>query len=72
MERALCRFSDIAQCPLYIESHNGDGLGCVDDMSQRCMVERGLMDYDAACWKIAQRGRLYPGMLQSLTTAGTA
>lgn len=68
----MCRFADIAECPLYIESHNGDGLGCVDDMAQPCLVERGKMDYDVACWKIAQRGRSHPGMLQSLKPVGTA
>lgn len=68
----MCRFSDISQCPLYIESHIGDGLGCVDDMAQPCLVERGKLDFDTACWKIAQVGRSYPGMLQSMKTAGAA
>jgi len=71
-EKAVCQFSDIAHCPLYIESHNGTGLGCVDDMSQPCLVERGKMDFQGACWKLVREGRDYPGLLQALDTAGAA
>ena len=68
----MCRFLDIALCPLYIESHIAEGLGCVDDLSQPCKVERGVLDFEKACWKLAAIGRDYPGLLNALNTMGTA
>lgn len=38
-------FGLIQYCPLYVESHNARGLGCVDDAGKECKVERGLMKY---------------------------
>lgn len=43
----------IQHCPLYIESHDTRGLGCVDDLARPCKVERGEVKfqkaYDALC-----------------------
>lgn len=72
-EPFACPFSrdhNIAHCPLYIESHVGRGLGCVDDMSQPCKVARGKMDWQAAILDLAARGIAYPGMIESLHTVG--
>jgi hypothetical protein len=68
-----CPFShdhNIAHCPLYIESHVGRGLGCVDDMSQPCLVARGKLDWQAAILKLASLGIAYPGMIQAIRTIG--
>lgn len=62
--------TDIAHCPLYIESHNAAGLGCVDDMSQPCRVARGKMDFDKQVWLLASKGISHPGMGQALQTVG--
>lgn len=73
-ERALesgCPFHrDIADCPLYIESHVGEGRGCVDDMALDCRVSRGQMNYQKAIIQLAAIGREYPGLLQSIHTVG--
>lgn len=68
----MCTFTNIADCPLYIESHMAQGLDCVDDMARPCRVERGKLDFQVACWKLAQLGRDYPGLLQLLDTKGAA
>lgn len=62
----MCWRSDITKCPLYIESHVGEGLGCVDDMLQPCMVDRGEMNFETAIMELARRGRRYPGMIEAL------
>ena len=61
---------DIAHCPLYIESHCARGLGCVDDMSRPCMVERGEMNFQKSLLALAARGIDHPGMAQSIQTVG--
>lgn len=65
-----CPMGDIAHCPLYIESHNAGGLGCVDDMLQPCMVKRGKMDFQNAILELARRGIAHPGMIQAIRTVG--
>jgi hypothetical protein len=68
-----CPFShdhNIAHCPLYIESHVGRGLGCVNDMSQPCLVARGKLNWQAAILKLAGLGIAYPGMIQAIRTIG--
>lgn len=60
----------IADCPLYIESHFGRGLGCVDDMARPCLVARGKRDFQKAILDLAARGIDYPGMLQMVQTVG--
>jgi hypothetical protein len=62
--------TDIAHCPLYIESHNAAGLGCVDDMSQPCMVARGKMNFQRQILMLASKGISHPGMLESVQTVG--
>jgi hypothetical protein len=62
--------ADIADCPLYIESHFARGLGCVDDMSLPCLVARGKKDFQKAILDLASRGIDYPGMLQLVRTVG--
>ena len=61
---------EIAHCPLYIESHNAGGLGCVDDMSQPCMVARGKMNFQAQILLLASKGIAHPGMIQAIRTVG--
>lgn len=53
--RIVCWFSVKAQCPLYIESHVGNGLGCVDDLARPCLVERGEISYHEALRAIIDR-----------------
>lgn len=65
-----CPRGDIAKCPLYIESHVGRGMGCVDDMAQPCLVARGRMDFQLAVLTLAQRGIAHPGMLAALNPMG--
>lgn len=36
-----CPHKNISRCPLYVESHNVRGLGCVDNIGNDCKVERG-------------------------------
>lgn len=62
--------TDIAHCPLYIESHNAAGLGCVDDMTQNCLVARGKMDFQTHILLLASKGIAHPGMIQSIRTIG--
>lgn len=40
-----CPHGAIHTCPLYIASHVGDGLGCVDDLARPCLVSRGRMNF---------------------------
>lgn len=61
---------DISICPLYIESHNAQGLGCVDDMSRPCMVMRGEMNFQKSLLMLAAMGIDHPGLLQAITTIG--
>ena len=62
--------TDIAHCPLYIQSHCTSGGGCVDDMSQDCLVARGKINFQTAVLKLAKRGVSHPGMLESVQTIG--
>lgn len=68
----MCVLTDIADCPLYIVSHDAGGLGCVDDMSQPCLVARGKMDWQAGLLALAKSGRDYPSVVHFLNTRGTA
>ena len=68
----MCHLANIAKCPLYIESHVGRGLGCVDEMAQRCLVDRGKMDFSEAVIDLARRGIVHPGMLVALNPVGRA
>ena len=61
---------DISRCPLYIESHVGRGLGCVDDIAMPCVVKRGLMDFQTAVLVLASRGIAHRGMLEALNPIG--
>lgn len=45
---AKCPHERIQFCPLFVESHNCRGLGCVDDMAKDCEVVRGKMNYTKA------------------------
>lgn len=62
--------SDIAHCPLYIESHVGNGYGCVKDMAEPCLVAQGKMDFQASIIELAARGVAHPGMIQAIRTVG--
>ena len=44
----VCPHDKIQHCPLYVESHNCRGLGCVDDLAEPCKVKRGDMKYGPA------------------------
>lgn len=68
--RGACPMGDLAHCPLYIESHNATGLGCVDDMARSCKVKRSTMDFQNAILELARRGIAHPGMIQSIRTVG--
>jgi hypothetical protein len=50
--KRACPHERIQHCPLYVESHNVRGLGCVDDMEGPCRVERGEMKYAAAVARV--------------------
>lgn len=43
-----CPHSHIQFCPLYVESHNCRGMGCVDLLHKPCKVERKEIKYDKA------------------------
>jgi hypothetical protein len=62
--------TDTAHCPLYIESHNAQGYGCVDDMSQPCLVARRKMNFQDQILMLASKGIAHPGMIQSIRTIG--
>jgi hypothetical protein len=62
--------TNIAHCPLYIESHNAQGLGCVEDMSQPCLVARRKMNFQRQILVLASKGINHPGMLESVQTVG--
>jgi hypothetical protein len=62
--------TDMSHCPLYIESHNANGLGCVDDMSQPCLVARGKMNFQKQILFLASKGIAHPGMIQAIRTVG--
>lgn len=47
-----CPHSRIQFCPLYVESHNGRGLGCVDDVGKDCKVDRGILKYQDMLWAV--------------------
>lgn len=64
------RVHHASHCPLYIESHCANGGGCVDDMSQDCLVARGKMNFQAAVLDLAKRGINHPGTLESVQTVG--
>lgn len=70
-EESRCPFGGIAHCPLYIESHNAGGLGCVDDMARKCRVERGEMNLQKQLLLLANKGIDHPGMMQAIRTVGT-
>lgn len=43
-----CPHAHIQFCPLYVESHNCRGLGCVDILHEPCKIERKQMKYEIA------------------------
>lgn len=51
-----CPWQTIHRCPLYIESHMGRGLGCVDDMARPCKVKRGEAVYHHMVIELIRRG----------------
>jgi hypothetical protein len=65
-----CPVGDISRCPLYIESHVGRGLGCVDDLALSCKVARSEMNISAAVQTLADSGIIHPGMLKLLNPIG--
>lgn len=67
----MCHLRDIARCPLYIESHTGSGLGCVDDMREPCRVDRGELAFQGAVLDLAARGIAHPRMLEVLNCFNT-
>ncbi len=68
---ARCPWFAIRKCPLYIESHDGRGLGCVDDMARPCRVSRGEMNYHQAVIAIIRAGiGIAPEALEHLTIGG--
>ncbi len=64
--KRACPAERTTLCPLYIESHRGDGMGCVDDMALPCKVQRGEMDFHREAVAIAATGRAHPGLLRAL------
>ena len=54
--RERCQWECIAQCPLYIASHEGHGFGCVDDLARPCMVQRGEMNYHTELQNLIRHG----------------
>jgi hypothetical protein len=44
--RKRCPHDRIEHCPLYVESHNTRLMGCVDDVAEPCVVERGKRKYE--------------------------
>jgi hypothetical protein len=43
-----CPHANIVHCPLYIESHNGRGIGCSGGEADRpCLVKAGRKNYTA-------------------------
>ncbi len=64
-----CPHERIEYCPLYVESHYGRGLGCVDDMALPCLVARGKMNYAKAVAKVGGDLVLQLGMLDMLRMA---
>lgn len=68
----MCILSDIAHCPLYIASHDGGGLGCVDDLARPCRVDRRELGWQAGLLRLAATGRDYPLVLQLIETRGAA
>lgn len=59
-------------CPLYIESHDVRGLGCVDDLARPCMVERGEMDFQQQCRRLAREANPTQAIVVSLKPEGRA
>lgn len=55
-----CGADAIHLCPLYIVSHEGRGLGCVDDMAQPCRVARGVVSYHDALLVLVASGLRLP------------
>lgn len=49
---AECPHARIHRCPLYVESHNARGLGCIDDLARPCRVKRGDQVYSEAIGRL--------------------
>ena len=49
-----CPHANIQYCPLYVASHDADGLGCITsgDGEFVCMVEQGTLDHADALGKL--------------------
>lgn len=47
-----CPHEMVQFCPLYVESHNGRMMGCVDDLEKPCMVADGRLVYAEAVGKL--------------------
>lgn len=63
-----CPHKDIRFCPLYVESHNGRCLGCVDDVGKDCKVARGA-SYDKLVEKLIETDALIVFKCQSAEAA---
>jgi hypothetical protein len=51
-----CQWLAVARCPLYIASHIGPDLGCVDDMALPCRVSRGVTSYQDQLVRVIAAG----------------
>lgn len=69
-----CPWQTIDRCPLYIASHEGRGLGCVDDMARPCRVARGEEVYHHKVIELIRHGFLPEdaGHLEKMPVAGAA
>lgn len=54
-DETACPHAEIRFCPLYIASHENDGLGCVDGMVDPCRVARGDGAYAAMVARLRPR-----------------
>jgi len=59
-------------CPLYIESHETRKLGCVDDLARPCKVERGEMDFQQQCRRLAREANPTQAVVVSIKPEGRA
>ena len=59
-EGSRCGAEGVHLCPLYIASHEGRGLGCVDDMARPCRVARGVVSYHDALIALVAAGLALP------------
>jgi hypothetical protein len=69
-----CPWQTIARCPLYIASHEAKGRGCVDDMAEPCIINRGETTYRQLVINLIGAGFVPEdaGHLEALPVAGAA